>query len=49
MLKQILESESENSLAKYYGLYNLFIADDYKPSQTSEYKYASFLISTIVV
>lgn len=49
MLKQILEPESENSLAKFYGLYNLFIADDYKPSKTSEYKYASFLISTIVV
>lgn len=49
MLKQILEPEGENSLAKYYGLYNMFIANDYKPSKTSEYKYASFLISTIVV
>lgn len=49
MLKQVLEPESEKSIAKYYGLYNLFIADDYKPLKTSEYKYASFLISTSVI
>lgn len=47
MLKQIFEPENEN--IKSMDCFNLFIADDYKPSKTSECKYASFLFSIIVL